>query len=173
MRSFLITLIFSGMSIFVGAQTKEATMGLKSGVILPDFFIAETEAESNIIPFQMVISFRPDSSFIAFQLEPGMWSFEGDLEAILPLYVQFILGNDVRFTPRLGGYLRTGKGFGFTLGAGVEVKVGEKLYLFAQGEYIRDHPEVTAQNSAFSFIDVERVESLGVFIGLKYSILNW
>jgi hypothetical protein len=93
----------------------------------------------NIVSFAGTAEFRPFKSPITFNFDPSLFYVENKLILTSPLYFKFIIGEKIRFCPTFGLFIRTNANYGWSTGIMVEIKVKEKLNIFAKGDYNKDY----------------------------------
>ena len=82
------------------------------------------------------IEFRPSKSFFTINSAPFLFMNDRNPVVTLPLSIKFFIGNKIRVCPSYGLFLRTNSNFGYNAGLSLEGDLGEKLIVFAKGDYI-------------------------------------
>ena len=89
-----------------------------------------------------------------------------------PLFLKFIIGNQMRVCPIGGGYLRTNDHYGWSAGLNLEYRIGERLFVYSGADYNCDYWKVRIpSHSGAEGNSIENGSIIWIHFGLKKNIL--
>lgn len=155
------------------------------GFLLPSFLFSQelniggnigtslTFTEPGFVNFGSTIEYRPIKSFISINNDLTFLISNKYVLVTIPVYLKLIIGNKFRVCPSIGGFVRTNGYYGWTTGLNLELKVKERLLLFANGNFMKDyykseHPSHNGGNYEVT----DNMLSVWISIGIKKNILN-
>ncbi len=116
-----------------------------------------------------IAEFRAYKSLISFNFNPSLSIFENQLILTTPLYLKFLIGDKIRLCPTFGLFIRSNANYGWSTGIMIEMKVKEKLYLFAKGDYNKNYWKSETPRH-YEYTDSGSI--IWISVGIKKNILK-
>lgn len=127
---------------------------------------------STVFSLGPTIEYRLKESRISFN--SGVLFLFSKYGALLtfPVNIKFIIGNKFRICPTTGGFIRSNKNYGWTLGLELDYKIKNRLIIFVKGDFNRDYYKVEIPNHFGENSETTNSESSFWFgLGIKINIL--
>ena len=159
-------LVLIAIFIFSSAYSQELNVGVMVGP-------GALALDSKMITFGTTVEYKPTKAMLSFNIDPFLISLPDKLIFTAPVYLKFIFGDQIRFCPTFGGFIRSNASYGFKTGLNIEFKINKSLFLFGTGDFYFDNYKDTHPTHFGSMEYIERSRTFWMSIGIKKNILRY
>jgi len=120
-----------------------------------------------------VLEYRLNKAIFSINNEFQFTFANNELIFTYPLYLKWIIGNNFRFCPSMGGFIRSNSNYGWLAGAGCEYRFTNKWIFFLKADLMIDyHQETMPLHSGGSGNYTIHDKSYWLAIGFKRNVLK-
>lgn len=129
------------------------------------------EKDTRIINSGLMLEYTFNEALFSLNTEFLILFIEKKPIMTFPFYLKVLIGNKFKFSPIIGGFIRTNSNYGWIFGLSVEYELEPRLSIFLKGDYYIDYrKEYYPTHFGDSYPYIEKYKSIWINIGVKYKL---
>ena len=159
MRILIITICFF---IFSSILSQEFNIGIQTGTDIGIY-------RYGYIMLGTLTEYRPPKALFSFNGDILFINHHDDFMVMTPIYLKAIIGKSIRFTPLIGGFINSKKGYGWNLGFDIDLNLNKRIALFIAFNRFKNYwKDITPKGDEYVNSNI----FCFVHFGCKYHILE-